>query len=92
MIGKVMLVSENLVESWWKRMLWMWSFVFCLYNRSEDEGSEETMDTQSQPRTTLSNEVYKQVSLTREVKDGMVFTRLIWDGGWWFEHLTAIHY
>ena len=73
-------------------MLWMWSFVFCLYNRSEDEGSEETMNTQSQPRTTLSNEVYKQVSLTREVKDGMVFMRLIWDGEWWFEHLIVIHY
>lgn len=29
--------------------------------RSEDEGSEDTMDTQSQPRTTLSNEVYKQI-------------------------------
>ncbi|RMX53291.1 hypothetical protein pdam_00015249, partial [Pocillopora damicornis] len=29
--------------------------------RSEDEGSEETMNTQSQPRTTLSNEVYKQI-------------------------------
>ena len=50
------------------------------------------MDTQSQPRTTLSNEVYKQVSLTREVKDGMVFMRLIWDGEWWFEHLIVIYY
>ncbi|XP_022805734.1 Fanconi anemia group D2 protein-like [Stylophora pistillata] len=29
--------------------------------RSVNEGSEETMDSQSQPRTTLSNDVYKQI-------------------------------
>lgn len=35
--------------------------VSLLYHRSEEEGSEETMDTESQQRSTLSNEVYKQV-------------------------------
>ena len=30
-------------------------------NSSDEEGSEETMDTESQQRSTLSNEVYKQV-------------------------------
>lgn len=36
--------------------------VYCAqYYRADDEGSEETMDTESQQRSTLSNEVYKQV-------------------------------
>ena len=35
--------------------------VSLLCHRSEEEGSEETMDTESQQRSTLSNEVYKQV-------------------------------
>ena len=36
-------------------------FVFLL--RTDDEGSEETMDTESQQKSTLSNDVYKQASL-----------------------------
>ena len=36
---------------------------FALLLRTDDEGSEETMDTESQQKSTLSNEVYKQASL-----------------------------
>ena len=36
---------------------------FALLLRSDDEGSEETMDTESQQKSTLSNDVYKQASL-----------------------------
>ena len=36
-------------------------FAFLL--RTDDEGSEETMDTESQQKSTLSNDVYKQASL-----------------------------
>ena len=32
-------------------------------NRTEDEGSEETMDTETQRASTLSSDVYKQVDL-----------------------------
>ena len=36
---------------------------FALLLRTDDEGSEETMDTESQQKSTLSNDVYKQASL-----------------------------
>ena len=36
---------------------------FALLFRTDDEGSEETMDTESQQKSTLSNDVYKQASL-----------------------------
>ena len=39
------------------------SFYFALLLRTDDEGSEETMDTESQQKSTLSNDVYKQASL-----------------------------
>ena len=38
-------------------------FHFALLLRADDEGSEETMDTESQQKSTLSNDVYKQASL-----------------------------
>ena len=38
-------------------------FHVALLLRTDDEGSEETMDTESQQKSTLSNEVYKQASL-----------------------------
>lgn len=38
---------------------------FLQLNRNEEEGSEETLDTESQQATTLSNDVYKQVCLAR---------------------------
>ena len=40
--------------------------------RTDDEGSEETMDTESQQKSTLSNEVYKQASL--DVSSLVVFS------------------
>ena len=36
---------------------------FALLLRTDDDGSEETMDTESQQKSTLSNDVYKQASL-----------------------------
>ena len=45
---------------------------FALLLRTDDEGSEETMDTESQQKSTLSNEVYKQASL--DVSSLVVFS------------------
>ena len=47
-------------------------FLFALLLRTDDEGSEETMDTESQQKSTLSNEVYKQASL--DVSSLVVFS------------------
>ena len=49
--------------------------VSLLYHRSEEEGSEETMDTESQQRSTLSNEVYKQVHVLKSARK-QVFCKL----------------
>ena len=43
-------------------LLFFFSY-FALLLRTDDEGSEETMDTESQQKSTLSNDVYKQASL-----------------------------
>ena len=47
-------------------------FHVALLLRTDDEGSEETMDTESQQKSTLSNEVYKQASL--DVSSLVVFS------------------
>jgi len=44
-------------------LVFFFSSHFALLLRTDDEGSEETMDTESQQKSTLSNDVYKQASL-----------------------------
>ena len=63
---------------------------FALLLRTDDEGSEETMDTESQQKSTLSNDVYKQASVDfsslfvfshstyRKPREGAIANYVIW--------------